>query len=84
MRLSGYDSGIINYELIINIFTICLVNTVFFVLFFQERRTRWIRPWLIWLIADTQPFNIVEDQVFRKFVKELKPNYVLPTRKVCM
>lgn len=39
---------------------------------------------MIWLIADTQPFNIVEDQVFRRFVKELKPNYVLPTRKVCM
>ena len=36
------------------------------------------------VIEDTQPFSIVEDQGFRKFVKALNPNYVLPTRKVCM
>lgn len=36
------------------------------------------------IIEDTQPFSIVEDQGFRKFVKALNPNYNLPTRKVCM
>ncbi|XP_017480716.1 PREDICTED: zinc finger BED domain-containing protein 1-like [Rhagoletis zephyria] len=36
---------------------------------------------LIWMIAaDIQPFRIVEDSGFRKFVECLDPRYVLPSR----
>lgn len=34
------------------------------------------------VIEDTQPFSIVEDKGFKRFVKSLNPNYVLPTKKV--
>lgn len=36
------------------------------------------------VIEDSQPFTIVEDSGFRKLVKVLNPNYVLPTRQVCI
>ena len=34
------------------------------------------------VIEDTQPFSIVEDKGFKRFVKSLNPTYVLPTKKV--
>lgn len=33
------------------------------------------------IAQDFQPFSIVEDTGFRRFTKELNPNYVLPSRK---
>ncbi|MEQ2203854.1 hypothetical protein XENOCAPTIV_004586 [Xenoophorus captivus] len=36
------------------------------------------------VIQDTQPFSIVEDSGFRKFVEALNPTYVLPIRQVCI
>ncbi|XP_076747072.1 uncharacterized protein LOC111500676 isoform X3 [Maylandia zebra] len=34
------------------------------------------------VIEDSQPFSIVEDKGFKRFVKSLNPSYVLPTKKV--
>ena len=36
------------------------------------------------VIEDSRPFSIVEDKGFKKLVKALNPNYVLPTRQVCV
>lgn len=33
------------------------------------------------VIEDSQPFSIVEDKGFKRFVKSLNPSYVLPTKK---
>ena len=34
------------------------------------------------VVEDSQPFSIVEDSGFKKLVKALNPNYVLPTKQV--
>lgn len=36
------------------------------------------------VIKDSQPFSVVEDVGFRELIHLLDPNYVLPTRKVCI
>ena len=33
------------------------------------------------IVKDCQPFSIVEDVGFKKFVSLLDPNYILPSRK---
>lgn len=34
------------------------------------------------VIVDTQPFSIMEDKGFQRFVRSLNPTYVLSTKKV--
>ncbi|KAG7481757.1 hypothetical protein JOB18_004138 [Solea senegalensis] len=34
------------------------------------------------VIEDTQPYSIVEDKGFKRFVKSLNPTYVLPSKKL--
>lgn len=34
------------------------------------------------VIEDTQPFSIVEDKGFKRFVRSLNPSYVLHIKKV--
>ncbi|KAI4823747.1 hypothetical protein KUCAC02_012317 [Chaenocephalus aceratus] len=36
------------------------------------------------IVKDTQPFSVVEDVGFRACVALLDPNYVTPTRQVCL
>src|SRR5207237_4634659 len=47
----------------------------------QEKTTNITMNLIRWIITDQQPFNVVEDSDFRKFVMSLDKRYRLPSRQ---
>ncbi|CAG8550431.1 6021_t:CDS:2 [Cetraspora pellucida] len=47
----------------------------------EEEQKKRDKKLITWVIADQQPFTVVENQYFNDFIKFLDPRYITPTRQ---